>query len=65
MELEVERNLRLIDHPLLIKMIGHVYPRGEPMPPFWRNGEEMTSYGYILIPYCEHGTLLDLLIKAK
>ena len=23
----------------------------------------MTSYGYIIIPYCQHGTLLDLLIK--
>ena len=52
MDKEVERNKVLIDHPLLIKMIDSVYPRAEQMPAFTRRGEVMTSYGYIIIPYC-------------
>jgi hypothetical protein len=46
-------------------MIDKVYPRDEPMSAFTRNGEVMTSYGYIIIPYCQNGTLLDFLIKRS
>jgi len=35
------------------------------MPPLYISGERFESYSYIVLPYCTHGTLIDLLINAQ
>ena len=52
MEVEVGKNSELINHPLIIKMTSHTYPSDVPMQVFERKGEQMESYGYILVPFC-------------
>ena len=57
---EVQRNMRLHNSPFLIKMIRHKQASLE-IVPFNYEGKPIDIYSYIVIPYCEKGTLLDQL----
>ena len=63
MDEEVGCNKILIESKYLVKMIEYKYPE-EGMQDFIRNGEVIDAYGYMLLPYCRNGSLLDLLICA-
>lgn len=60
---EVQRNMALSDSPKIVKMTKFVQPY-ESMPAFAYNGVMIDFYSYIIIPLCEKGTILDLLMKA-
>ena len=57
---EVERNVRLQNSTLLILMTRHI-PASLEIVPFNYEGKPIDIYSYIVIPYCEKGTLLDQL----
>jgi len=40
-------------------------PFSVPKKPVMLGGELYTEYAYITIPYCEKGTVLDLLMRAN
>ena len=48
--------------PKVIKMTKFVKP-SESMPAFAYNGMMIDFYSYIIIPLCEKGTILDLLLN--
>ena len=60
---EVQRNMLLQNFTLLIKMIRHKKASLK-IVPFDYEEESFELYNYIVVPYCEKGTLLDLLMKA-
>jgi hypothetical protein len=60
---EVEANRGLTPHPRLLRAV-HAQWRSQPESPIWVKGVRYGAYGYLLIPYCSNGTLLDLVMKA-
>lgn len=60
---EVERNLRLLDSPMLFKCTAYEFARPN-MPLLVINNISYSSYNYLILPYCKNGTLIDLLLKA-
>lgn len=61
---ESERNLRLPDSPFIIKMVKAV-PMRENQPKFVVEGHILEQYSYIIVPYCQHGALINLLLKPN
>ena len=61
---EQEVNARLINHPNVI-MATKCVSKGEVNAPLFINGKSFGDYSYIVIPYHDRGTLLDLLQKAS
>ena len=52
-----------MDSPKVVKMTQFV-PLQESTPAFLYNGMMIEEYSYLIIPLCEKGTILDLLLHA-
>jgi hypothetical protein len=57
---EVKRNGNLKSHPRVLRATRFEGPRMG-MAPFTFSGVMYAQYGYLLVPYCKNGTLLDLM----
>jgi hypothetical protein len=60
---EVENNLALTDSPHVVKM-SHFVGAHEDMSPMVYLGRTLNEYSCIILPFCQNGTLLDLLMNV-
>lgn len=65
-ELEVEAGINnaLSPHPRIIRSVRAVVSH-HGSPSINIDGENYDGWGYLLVPYCRHGTLIDLVLNAS